>query len=174
MDYRIFVEKRPEFRVEAESLRNELNSNLGLDIKELRLFAVYDLFGFTPELLEKTRRSVFGEIATDEICDTMDLSGTPHLAYEALPGQFDQRAASARECVRLLQPDAEVEITAARLMTFDPSVAPADIERVAKYCINTVESRRKNLEVLHLPERAHANPVKVLEGLREITPGSAR
>ena len=65
MDYRIFVEKRPEFRVEAESLRNELNSNLGLDIKELRLFAVYDLFGFTPELLEKTRRSVFGEIATD-------------------------------------------------------------------------------------------------------------
>ena len=85
MDYRIFVEKRPEFRVEAESLRNELNSNLGLDIKELRLFAVYDLFGFTPELLEKTRRSVFGEIATDEICDTMDLSGTPHLAYEALP-----------------------------------------------------------------------------------------
>ena len=44
-------------------------------------------------------------------------------------------------------------------MTFDPSVAPADIERVAKYCINTVESRRKNLEVLHLPERAHANPV---------------
>ncbi len=173
MDYRIFVEKRPEFRVEAESLRNELNSNLGLDIKELRLFAVYDLFGFTPELLEKTRRSVFGEIATDEICDTVDLSGTPHLAYEALPGQFDQRAASARECVRLLQPDAEVEITAARLMTFDPSVAPADIERVAKYCINTVESRRKNLDVLHLPERAHANPVKVLEGLREITPATA-
>ena len=53
MDYRIFVEKRPEFRVEAESLRNELNSNLGLDIKELRLFAVYDLFGFTPELSKR-------------------------------------------------------------------------------------------------------------------------
>ena len=173
MDYRIFVEKRPEFRVEAESLRNELNSNLGLDIKELRLFAVYDLFGFTPGLLEKTRWSVFGETATDSICDSLDLSGTPHLAYEALPGQFDQRAASARECVRLLQPDADVEITAAKLITFDPTVTTADIEKVARYCINTVESRRKDLDVLHLPERAHANPVKVLEGLREITPDKA-
>ena len=59
--YRIFVEKREPFRVEAESLRRELNSNLQLDIKSLRLLCVYDLFGFSPELLEKSRFKVFGE-----------------------------------------------------------------------------------------------------------------
>ena len=64
-NYRIFVEKHPRFRVEAESLRRELNANLNLDIRELRLLNVYDLFGFSEELLEKTRYSVFGEVVTD-------------------------------------------------------------------------------------------------------------
>ena len=60
---RIFVEKRPEFRTEAESLRRELNSNLGLDIRSLRLLCVYDLFGFTPELIERSSYRVFGAAA---------------------------------------------------------------------------------------------------------------
>ena len=60
--YRIFVEKYPEFQVEAASLLAELNENLQLKLKKLRLLNVYDLFGFTPELLEKSRYSVFGEI----------------------------------------------------------------------------------------------------------------
>ena len=54
-NYRIFVEKYPEFQVEASSLRSELNENLQLDLQSLRLLNVYDLFGFTPELLEKSR-----------------------------------------------------------------------------------------------------------------------
>ena len=170
---RIFVEKRPEFRVEAESLRRELNANLQLDIKELRLLAVYDLFGFSPELLDRTRYGVFGEIATDTISDSIDLEGHPHLAIEALPGQFDQRASSAKECVRLLQPDADVEITAAKLMLFDKDVTPEQLDRIARYCINAVESRRKNLDILDLPERAHAQPVKTLTGLRDLTPDQA-
>ena len=166
---RIYVEKRPDFRVEAESLRRELNANLSLDIKELRLIVVYDLFGFSPELLDRTRFGVFGEIATDTVSDAMDFAAHPHLAIEALPGQFDQRAASAKECVRLLQPDADVEITAAKLMIFDDGVTPEQLDKIAHYCINTVESRRKNLDVLDLPERAHALPVKTLSEIRSIT-----
>ena len=166
---RIYVEKRPDFRVEAESLRRELNANLSLDIKELRLIVVYDLFGVSPELLDRTRFGVFGEIATDTVSDAMDFAAHPHLAIEALPGQFDQRAASAKECVRLLQPDADVEITAAKLMIFDDGVTPEQLDKIAHYCINTVESRRKNLDVLDLPERAHALPVKTLSEIRSIT-----
>ena len=79
-DYRIFVEKKPEFRVEAESLRGELNENLQLNLKTLRLLNVYDLFGFTPELLEKTRYSVFGEIVTASGTDSIDLSGLRSIA----------------------------------------------------------------------------------------------
>lgn len=86
-NYRIFVEKHPRFRVEAESLRRELNANLNLDIRELRLLNVYDLFGFSEELLEKTRYSVFGEVVTDSVTDACDLAGQKYIAVEYLPGQ---------------------------------------------------------------------------------------
>ena len=74
-NYRIFVEKHPRFRVEADSLRRELNTNLNLDIRSLRLLNVYDLFGFSRELLEKSRYSVFGEVVTDSVTDSCDLAG---------------------------------------------------------------------------------------------------
>ncbi|MDE5808298.1 MAG: phosphoribosylformylglycinamidine synthase, partial [Muribaculaceae bacterium] len=168
MNHRIFVEKRDPYRIEAESLRKELNSNLGLDIKDLRFLCVYDLFGFTPELIEKSRYRVFGEPATDTVSDSVDTDGRPFLAVECLPGQFDQRAASARECVNLLQPDADVEISSATMMIFDDSVGEEELKKIAKYTINAVESREKNLDVLARPERAHAKPVERLDGFRNI------
>ncbi len=169
MNYRIFVEKNGPYRVEAESLRKELNSNLGLDIKSLRLLCVYDLFGFDEELLDKTEKRVFGEPATDTVTRGVDLEGLPYLAVEYLPGQFDQRAASAVDCVHLIDPSAEVEIRSGRLMVFDPSVSQEDLEKISKYVINAVESRKKDLGRLNPPERAVAKPVEVLEGFREIT-----
>ncbi|MDE5924686.1 MAG: hypothetical protein K2G75_05115, partial [Muribaculaceae bacterium] len=71
---RIFVEKTEPYRIEAESLRRELNNNLGLDIKSLRLLAVYDLFGFSPDLLEKASYRVFGEPATDRVSYAPDFN----------------------------------------------------------------------------------------------------
>ena len=79
---RIFVEKYPKFRVEAESLKNEFNENLGLKIRNLRLLNVYDLDGFTEQLLEKCRYSVFGETVTDEVTDSCPLDGKKYLAVE--------------------------------------------------------------------------------------------
>ena len=73
--HRIFVEKNPEFRVEAESLRNEFNENLSLSLRSLRLLNVYDLFGFSDELLEKCRYTVFGETVTDTVADECPLEG---------------------------------------------------------------------------------------------------
>ena len=171
--YRIFVEKREPFRVEAESLRKDLNSNLGLDIKSLRLLSVYDLFGFTPELLEKSSYKVFGEPATDNVSGDAGINGKPYLAMEALPGQFDQRAAAAEECVKLIQPDAEIEIRSGKLMVFDDTVDEKDIEKIAAYTINPVESRKKDLSVLAAPERAKAKPVEKLDDFRKIKPEEA-
>jgi len=168
MNHRIFVEKRAPYRIEAESLRKELNSNLGLNIGSLRFLCVYDLFGFSDELLEKSRYRVFGEPATDTVSDTVETEGRPYLAVECLPGQFDQRAASARECVNLLQPDADVEISSATMMIFDDTVSEDDLKKIAHYTINAVESREKNLDLLARPERAQARPVAVLDGFREI------
>lgn len=169
---RIFVEKTEPYRIEAESLRKELNSNLGLDIKNLRLVCVYDLFGFTPDLLEKSAYRVFGEPATDKVAYAPDFNKEyeehPYLATEYLPGQFDQRAASAEECVKLLEPSADVEIRSARLMIFDDGVTPEDIEKISHYCINAVESRKKDLSRLAPVEKATASPVETLVGFRNI------
>ena len=167
-NYRIFVEKLPRFRVEAESLRRELNTNLNLSLRELRLLNIYDLFGFTPELLEKSRYRVFGEVVTDEVSDACDLSGHKYIAVECLPGQFDQRAASAVDCVRLIDPEAQVNIRSAKLLLFDPSVTEEELARIRHYYINAVESREKDLSVLSDMEQAEVKPVQVLEGFREM------
>ena len=87
---RIFVEKKEGFRVEARSLQSELNENLGLSIRGLRLLHVYDLGGFSADLLDKCRYSVFGETVTDTVMDSFPLEGRRYLAVEYIPGQFDQ------------------------------------------------------------------------------------
>ena len=166
---RIFVEKYPRFQVEAETLRRELNTNLGLNIESLRYINVYDLFGFSDELVEKSRYSVFGEVVTDSVTDECDMAGMPFLAVEFLPGQFDQRAASAVDCVHLIEPNAEVKIKSSHILVFDASVTPEVLARIEKYYINAVESRKKNLEVLSDAESAEIKPVPVLEGFRNMT-----
>jgi phosphoribosylformylglycinamidine synthase len=167
-DYRIFVEKHPEFQVEAKSLLGELNENLQLKLKTLRLLNVYDLFGFTPELLEKSRYSVFGEIVTDSVTDSVDLDGAKYIAIEYLPGQFDQRAASAVDCVHLIDPSARISIKSSKLVIVDSDASEETLEKIRHYCINPVESRVKDLGRLADTEHAAVKPVPVLEGFRNM------
>ncbi len=157
------MEKSGAYRVEADSLRRELNENLGLDIKDLRLICVYDVFNADPALVEEAKYRVFGEPATDTVVEDFDLTGKKYLAVECLPGQFDQRASSAEDCVKLIDPTSEAEIRSAKLMIFDDAVSEEDLEKIAHYTINAVESRKKDMSVLCPPERATASPVKVVE-----------
>lgn len=168
-NYRIFVEKYPEFQVEAASLKAELNENLQLDLQSLRLLNVYDLFGFTPELLEKSRYSVFGEIVTDKVSDECDLTGTRYIAVEYLPGQFDQRAASAVDCVHLIDPKADVRIKSSKLLILSGDTDDATIAKIKHYYINAVESREKDLSKLTDAESAAVKPVPVLDGFTKMT-----
>lgn len=168
-NYRIFVEKYPEFQVEASSLRSELNENLQLDLQSLRLLNVYDLFGFTPELLEKSRYSVFGEIVTDKVSDECDLTGTKYIDVEYLPGQFDQRAASAVDCVHLIDPKADVRIKSSKLIILPADVEDETIAKIKHYFINAVESREKDLSKLTDSEAAAVKPVPVLDGFTKMT-----
>ena len=164
-NYRIYVEKYPRFQVEAETLRKELNNNLGLNLASLRLLNVYDLFGFSEELLEKSRYAVFGEIVTDCVSDECPLEGKKYLAVEYLPGQFDQRASSAVDCVRLIEPTANVHIKSSKLIIYDDAITEEEMARVEHYYINAVESRRKDLSVLSDMEDAEVKPVPILHGL---------
>lgn len=166
--FRIYVEKYPEFQVEARSLRSELNENLQLEIGSLRFINVYDLFGFSADLIEKCRYSVFGEVVTDNVSDTCDLSNSKYLAVEYLPGQFDQRAASAVDCVRLIDPTAKVTIKSSKLIVLPGDTSEETMAKIRHYYINTVESREKDLSKLVEAEQPEVAPVALLEGLRQL------
>ena len=168
--HRIFVEKNPEFRVEAESLRNEFNENLSLSLRSLRLLNVYDLFGFTDGLLEKCRYTVFGETVTDTVSDECPLEGRKYLAVEYIPGQFDQRASSAVDCVHLIDPSADVQIRSSRLLIFDDDLGEEALAQIRHYYINAVESRPKDLGVLRPFDKVDVKPLASLDGFTEMQP----
>ena len=169
--HRIFVEKNPEFRVEADSLRNEFNENLSLSLRSLRLLNVYDLFGFSDELLEKCRYTVFGETVTDTVSDECPLEGKKYLAVEYIPGQFDQRASSAVDCVHLIDPSADVQIRSSRLLIFDDDLGEEQLAQISHYYINAVESRPKDLGVLRPYDKVDVKPLASLDGFTEMQPG---
>jgi len=145
------------------SLLADFNENLSLHLPWLRLVKVYDLFGFTPELLEKSRYAVFGEKVTDFVSDSCP-EGCKSLAVEYLPGQFDQCASSAVDCVHLIDPTADIRIKSARLLLFPADTPEETLKRIAAYYINPVESREKDLSVIQESEKAAVKPVEDLRG----------
>ena len=165
---RIFVEKKQQFRVEASSLLAEFNENLSLGLRSLRLLNVYDLFGFSDDLLEKSRYTVFGEVVTDVVTDSFPLEGKKYIAVEYIPGQFDQRASSAVDCVHLIDPAADITIKSSRLLVFDDDTSEETLAKVRHYFINPVESRPKDLGVLALGEKADVKPLEDLSGFRDL------
>ncbi len=161
---RIYVEKAPRFRVEAQSLLADFNENLSLGLKSLRLVNVYDLFGFSDALLEQCRYRVFGERVTDIVSDELPLDGQKWIAVEYLPGQFDQRASSAEDCVHLLAPEADIRIRSARLLIFPEETSEEALARVRHYFINPVESREKEMSRLCEAGGAAVRPLEDLSG----------
>lgn len=165
MNCRIFVEKKEGFRVEAKELLEDLNVNLNLHLTGLRLINVYDLFGFTSELLAKTKYKVFGEVQTDLVYDNVPLEEGKYLAVEFLPGQYDQRGEQARSACMLIDHSLDFTVKSSKLIIFD-DIDEESLNRVKKYYINKVEAREKDLNVLELNTKAVVKPVKVFEGFR--------
>ncbi len=168
MKKRIFVEKKEGFRVEAKSLQNDLNLNLRLNLKNLRLLNIYDIFNIDEALYEKAKYQVFGEVVTDNIIEDLEIKNLKYLAVEFLPGQFDQRAQSAEDCLRLINPKSKAKIKSGKLLIFDDDIKEEDITRIKAYYINAVESREKNLKTLREKNKAVTNNVRILTGLREL------
>ncbi|MDR2972196.1 MAG: phosphoribosylformylglycinamidine synthase [Bacteroidales bacterium] len=167
---RLFIEKKKGFQVEAESLKNELNHNLHLLINELRLIVVYDVFNIDERLLERAITSVFSEPVTDDVTvETFCTTSLPYFAIEFLPGQFDQRADSASQCLKLLDPKSEAIIKSSKLFLFDDSVTEENLQRIKKYCINEVEAREKNMDILDASENVEIADILVFNGFIEFS-----
>ncbi|MBR3559018.1 MAG: phosphoribosylformylglycinamidine synthase [Bacteroidales bacterium] len=168
-DARIFVEKKTGFQVEAESLKNTLNQNFNLSIRNLRHLKVYDIFNIGEELLQKAEAVVFSEPVTDNVCHEFPLDGLKYFAVEFLPGQFDQRADSALQCLKLLDPKTEAVIKSANLYVIEGDLTDDQWLKVKKYCINEVEAREKDMSKLELTENPEIQEVPIYNGFREWT-----
>lgn len=150
MDKRIFVEKKRDFQVKAQSLNKELTHNLQLKtLSDLRIVQIYDVFDLAEELFEPAEKHIFSEQVTDNVLTENDIADElPHYAFfaiEALPGQFDQRAASAQEALLLLGSSNKVKIQTAQLYLVNKDINSAELETVKNYLLNPVDSRFKDI-----------------------------
>jgi len=169
--YRVFVEKKPGFTTEAESLRNDLNETLHLAIDDVRVINIYDLFGVTEAELETVTTNVLSEVVTDTVSDSVDVADKPHFAIEFLPGQYDQRADSAMQCLALLCGNDAAVIKSGRLIVLDSAdeISAQTLARIKNYLINPVESREKDLTApLRRDPATEAPPVPVITGFTKL------
>ena len=146
---RVFVEKRDGFDVEARHMLDDLRDNLGMTaIESLRLLNRYDVEGITPEEFERARDTVFSEPNADDVYDeTFDAGeGWRVFAMEYLPGQYDQRADSASQCIQLLTQGERPRVASARVICLKGELTDEQFLRVQQYLVNPVESRVASLD----------------------------
>ena len=171
---RVYVEKKPGFDGEAKALERELRTLLGIDgITNLRIVNRYDVEGIDEELFASCVPTVFSEPQTDNASAQMPAvaDGAAVFAVEFLPGQFDQRADSASECIQLISQGERPTVRSAKVYVLEGELSPADVDAVKHYVINPVEAREASLEPkqtlkANVPE---PEPVEVLDGFLELS-----
>ena len=175
---RIYVEKKPGFDVEAQQLLHELHTVVAEGFPEtatLRIINRYDVEGISQELFEQCVPTVFSEPQVDVATAEMPAQSGVDVsifAVEALPGQFDQRADSASECIQLISQGERPTVQYAKVYVLEGAVSEQALATIKHYVINPVESREASLELRETLEVAvpEPQPVEVVEGFTELTP----
>ena len=148
MVYRIYVEKRTGLDHEAKSLMSDLCGLLGIEgLTDLRLLNRYDVENIDSELFDYAVSTVFSEPQLDSVSKTVDCEGATVFAVEYLPGQFDQRADSAAQCIQIISCGERPTVKTAKVYMLYGSLSETDIAAIKKYVINPVESREASLEM---------------------------
>ena len=162
MVYRIFVEKKPGLDNEAKGLLAEARNLLGLSsLKDLRIFNRYDAENITGELFDYAVKTVFSEPQLDIATADIEAPGACVFAVEALPGQFDQRADSAAQCIQIISQGERPLIRTAKVYALYGELSAQDIAEFKKYVINPVECREALLELPQTLAIAYDIPTEV-------------
>ena len=172
MVYRIYVEKKKEFAHEAAALKNDFEKLLQIKgIEELRVINRYDVENLDRDLFDRAVKTVFSEPQVDNTCEKIDFTDADYVfAVEFLPGQFDQRANSAAECIQIISKGERPAVRTAKLYIINGSVSEEAIEQIKKYVINPVEAREAGLEEFKTLKTEYEIPteVAVLEGFNDL------
>ncbi len=147
MVYRIYVEKKKELAHEAHALLNDIRSLLGItSLSDLRLLNRYDVDDIEGELFDYCKNTVFSEPQLDIVTDKLDEDGSAIFAVEYLPGQFDQRADSAAQCIQIISQKNRPMVRTAKIYMLYGNLTEEDVAKIKKYVINPVEAREASLE----------------------------
>ena len=164
---RIFVKKRNGYNKEELQLRDNLNLEFNLGLDSVELYVIYDVFNIDEETYELAKTSVFSEIVVDEVFEDIELNDGKYFAYEVLPAQYDQRADSAKESIRLLNSKSKATVRSGKLVLFNKQLTNEQLNLVESYLVNPIEARKKDLSILDFTLDSTPKPLKDLAGFLE-------
>ena len=170
---RVYVEKKPSFAVKAKELKHEISSYLGIKtVTNVRELIRYDVENISDDVFEKACHTVFAEPPVDDLyLEKFDAAdGARIFSVEFLPGQFDQRADSAVQCVQFLDENAQPIIRSATTYVIEGNITEEELEAIKNHCINPVDSRETGLEKPETLVTDFKEPedVKIFEGFRDM------
>ena len=162
-NYRVYVEKKSIYNIEAQQLLTNLNQNLHLKLHSLRIINLYDVFNITASELERAKQVVFAEPTVDTVTEQIDLQGKRWFATEPLPGQYDQRADSALQALNLLAiNDPELTLTTGKLLILDDEINEQQFQIIQNYYINPLEMRIKDMsQLVSTQQTANHTPLPI-------------
>ena len=171
---RVYVEKKPAYAVQAKELKHEISSYLGIkSATNVRVLIRYDVENISDEVFEKACRTVFAEPPVDELyLEKFEAAeGAKIFSVEYLPGQFDQRADSAVQCVQFLDGDSQPIIRSATTYVIEGNVTDEEFDAIKHHCINPVDSRETGLEKPETLVTVFPEPedVKIFDGFKEMS-----
>ena len=161
--YRIYVEKKPAFAVEADSTRRDIKASLGISLTNLRLFNRYDVEGIDEAAFDMASKTIFSEPPVDNISlELPELAGNQRLlAVEYLPGQFDQRADSCEQCIQIMTQGDRPAVRNARIYLLEGDLTEEQFKAVKNHLINPVEAREASLEKVDTLKTEYEIPTTV-------------
>ena len=170
---RVYVEKKPAYAVQAKELKHEISSYLGIkSATNVRVLIRYDVENISDEVFEKACRTVFAEPPVDDLyLEKFEAAeGARIFSVEYLPGQFDQRADSAVQCVQFLDGDSQPIIRSATTYVIEGNVTDEEFDAIKHHCINPVDSRETGLEKPETLVTVFPEPedVKIFDGFKDM------
>ena len=173
---RVYVEKKPSFAVKAKELKHEISSYLGIQtVTNVRELIRYDVENISDDVFEKACHTVFAEPPVDDLyLEKFEAADGAHIfSVEFLPGQFDQRADSAVQCVQFLDENAQPIIRSATTYVIEGDITEEEFEAIKNHCINPVDSRETGLQKPETLVTEFKDPedVKIFDGFRDMEEG---
>ena len=170
---RVYVEKKPSFAVKAKELKHEISSYLGIQtVTNVRELIRYDVENISDDVFEKACHTVFAEPPVDDLyLEKFEAADGAHVfSVEFLPGQFDQRADSAVQCVQFLDENAQPIIRSATTYVIEGDITEEEFEAIKNHCINPVDSRETGLQKPETLVTEFKDPedVKIFDGFRDM------